>query len=279
MEADMRLRNFRPSTQAGYVRCVRKLAKFHRLSPDRLDAEQVRTFLVHLRDDTGLSASSIKVYIAALKFFYTVTLDRPEVTCKLRAPRVASSLPVVLSGSDVERLFAAIYSLKYRAILMTTYAAGLRIGETCQLRFADIDSARGLIHVRDGKGGHERRAMLSPRLLAALREYYRAVRPGGPYLFPGRVPTTPIRPESVRRVLRRVIEELGFDKPVTPHVLRHSFATHLLETGTDIRVIQVLLGHRSIRTTQRYTHVSARYIARTASPLDVLGTPQAEPLG
>lgn len=279
MEADLKLRNLRPSTQETYLRCVRRFAAHFMRSPAEMGADEVRAFLLHLRVVQELSASTQKCYIAALKFLYTVTLGRPEAVRALCSPRVPEKLPVVLDGSEVEQLLSAVYSVKYRAILMTNYGAGLRIGETCALHVDDIQSKRMLIRIREGKGGRERYAMLSKRLLEVLREYFRKVRPAGPYLFPGRQPDKPIRPDSVRRVLKKVVEQCGITKPVTPHVLRHSFATHLLESGTDIRTIQVLLGHRSICTTQRYAQVSARHICRTTSPLDLLGTKEGEPLG
>lgn len=279
MEADLKLRNFRPSTQVAYVNCVRRLARYFKSSPAGLEEDDVRKFLLHLREEEGLSPSTLKVYVAALKFFYTVTVYRPEVVRPFCVPKVPSKVPVVLSGSEVEALFGAIHSLKYRGILMATYGAGLRVSEACGLQVSDIDSKRMMLRVSDGKGGKQRYVMLSQRLLQILREYWRAERPEGLYLFPGQLPDKPVSPASVRAVLKQAVKDCGIEKPVTPHVLRHSFASHLLETGTDIRTIQVLLGHSSIRTTQGYTHVSARHIARTTSPLDVLGTKEGEVLG
>ncbi len=272
MKADLRLRNLRPSTQGCYLGCVRKFVKYHMRSPDKMDTKEVRDFLVHLRDERELQPITIKGYVAALKFFYTATLDRPEVVRPWLSPRVPKKLPVVLSGTEVEAVFNAIESITYRAVLVTTYGAGLRISEACQLQVSDIDSKRMLIYVREGKGGKQRYAMLCDRLLDVLREYYRQVRPAGDYLFPGQKPGTHLCDSSVRKVLHQVIKDCGIDKHVTPHVLRHSLATHLLDTGTDIRTIQVLLGHRSIQTTQIYTQVSPRHIRRVRNPLDLLGT-------
>ena len=279
MEACLRLRNLRPSTQACYLRCARELAKYYMRPPEDLTEEEVRSFVLHVQDVRKAKPSTVKVYIAGLKFLYTQTLNRPELVINLRGPKVPRKVPVVLSGSEVEAIFGAVKSLKYRAVLMTTYGAGLRISEACRLRVQDIDSKRMLIHIRDGKGGASRYAMLSPRLLTVLRSYYREIRPAGPYLFPGGRSDRPICRETISGVLNRAAERCGMDKRVTPHVLRHSFATHLLESGTSIRTIQVLLGHKSIETTQLYAQVSTRHISRTRSPLDLLNTEEGEVLG
>jgi len=279
MEADLRLRNLRPGTQANYLGNARAFAAYHRRSPAEMGWEEVRSFLLHLREVKGLSPSTQKVYVAALKFLYTVTLDRPEVVRPFFMPKVPQNLPEILSGSEVEALLGAVRDLKYRAVLMTTYGAGLRISEACGLHIEDIDSKRMLIRVQKGKGGRQRYTILGERLLTVLRTYYKHDRPGGPYLFPGGRENTPLSPDSVREVLRKAAKAAGLSKRVTPHILRHSFATHLLESGADIRVIQVLLGHRSIQTTTGYAQVSTRHIARTQSPLDLLGTDKASLLG
>lgn len=279
METDLELRNFRPGTQAVYLRCARKLAEHYWRSPRELGEEEVRGYLLHLRQVRGLSPSTLRTYCAAVKFLYEVTLGRPEVVASIAPPRATSRLPEVLSGVEVQRLLAAIGSIKYRALASTLYGAGLRISEACRLAVDDIDSQRMLIHVRDGKGGRNRFSMLSARLLEVLREYWRAERPQRPYLFPGNSRDGTVSSECIRDVLRQTAHRCGIAKKVTPHVLRHSFATHLLDTGVDIRTIQVLLGHRSLRTTQLYSQVSRRLVARTTSPLDLLGTPQAGLLG
>ena len=279
METDLKLRNLRPSTQATYLRCVRKLAEHYMRSPDTLTEDEVRGFLLYLLEERKIGPSMQKVYVAALKFLYGTTLGTPEVVRSLWSPKVPRKLPQILSGTEVEQLLGTVRTLEYRAILMTTYGAGLRISETCNLHVADIDSQRMLIHVGDGKGGRQRYVMLSQRLLVVLREYWRVVRPSGPWLFLGKVPDKPITAASVSKVLKKVVAECGITKRVTPHVLRHSFATHLLESGTDIRTIQVLLGHQSIRTTQLYAQVSTQHIARTTSPLDLLGTEEGEVFG
>ena len=281
MEADLRLANLRPATQAEYLRCAKAFVKFHRRPPTEMGWEEVRAFLVHLRDELHRSPSTQKVYVSALKFLYSKTLDRPEVMRPWFMPKVPEKLPVVLSGSEVEALMGAVRGLKYRAVLMTAYGAGMRIGEACGLRIEDVQSNRMLLHIHDGKGGRERYVMLGERLLAVLRAYWLFSRPKprGPYLFPGSRPTRPLSKESARKVLRKAVKQAGITKKVTPHVLRHSFATHLLEAGTDIRTIQVLLGHKSIQTTTRYAQVSTRLLARTTSPLDLLGSAKADVLG
>ena len=272
MAADLRLRNLRPSTRESYLGCVRKFAAYHMRSPAEMGEEEVRDFLVHLRDDKHLVPSTIKGYVAALKFFYSNTLRRPEVVRPWLQPRVAKKLPEVLSREEVEVLLNGVESIKYRAVLMTAYGSGLRIGEVCRLQVKDVDSGRMLLHVRDGKGGRDRYALLSPRLLEALRTYWRAERPAGAYLFPGHKADCPVSPEAVRKVQHKAAQQCRIKKRATPHVLRHSFATHLLDAGTDIRTIQALLGHRSIRTTQLYTQVSPEHISRVTSPLDTLET-------
>jgi site-specific recombinase XerD len=279
MKADLKIQNLRRSTQEEYLRCCHRFAAHYMRSPVELDKDDVRGYLLHLLAVKKLNPSSVKVQVAALKFLYRVTLGRPEVVESIRMPRVPRKLPDILSGSEVEKLLGTVESMKYRAILMTAYGSGLRISEACRLRFEDIDSKRMIIQVRDGKGGHDRSSKLGDRLLNVLREYYRRERPTRPYLFPGQKPGKPISSESVRKALRKAVEECGITKRVTPHVFRHSFATHLHESGNDIRTIQVLLGHKSIRTTQLYAQVSTHQISRTKSPLDLLGTKEGEVLG
>jgi integrase/recombinase XerD len=275
MKADLKLRRYRAGTIDCYLRCAKKFVAFYRRPAEQMGEVEARRFLLHLIEERGIGPAGHKMYVAALRFLYGVTLGRPEVAARLPWPRVPSKLPDILDGSEVERLLVALDSLRYRAIVMTAYGAGLRISEACTLCSRDIDSKRGLIHVRDGKRGRDRFVMLSPRLLECLREYWRAARPKGPELFPGPGPGQVVAPRTVRQALRKAVDKTGLQKRVTPHVLRHCFATHLLEGGTDIRVIQVLLGHGSIRTTARYTQVSARHIGSTESPLDRLGTTKA----
>jgi site-specific recombinase XerD len=221
----------------------------------------------------------VRQYLAALKFVYTKTLARPDEIAWISFPRSKRRMPKVLSGSEVARVLAAIESSTCRAVASVCYGAGLRIDEAIRLEVTDVLSDRGLLHVRHGKGGHERFAMLSPRLLLTLREHWRTVRPAPPLLFPGGRAGRPITADTVRYALRVATRAAKVRKRVTPHVLRHSFATHLLEMGVELRVIQQLLGHASIRSTAMYAQVTSAIVQRTKSPLDVLGTPEAKVLG
>jgi len=247
--------------------------------PEVMGGAEIKEFILHLMDNECAGLARLKMHIASLKFLYTHTLDRPEEVVRLPWPKVPRTLPDILSGREAETLLVSVDSLKHRAVLMTTYGAGLRVTEACTLHIADIDSQRMLIHVRDGKRGRDRYVMLPERLLLVLREYYRACRPAEPYLFPGQSADRPISAATVRKAVKRAAQKVGLRKRVTPHSLRHAFATHLLENGEDVRVIQALLGHSSIRTTARYTQVSRRHVGRTQSPLDVLGTDKAQALG
>jgi site-specific recombinase XerD len=275
MAADLQLRRYRPETCRHYLDCARRFAEPFGRSPAAMGEPEIRAFLLHLINERKVSPSTQKVYLGALKFLYAVTLGRPEEVVGIAWPRVPVPQPDILSGSEVASLLDAIRSVTYRAIVLTAYGAGLRLREVCHLRVGDIDSRRSLIHVRDGKGGRDRYVMLSSRVLFGLRTYWRAVRPQGRYLFPGRKPGTVISPDPVRKALKKAAHSAGITKPVTPHLLRHTFATHLLELGTDLRVIQRLLGHESIRTTTRYTRVSKTLVGRTKSPVDELGTDKA----
>jgi site-specific recombinase XerD len=275
MEQDLELGGYMPCTSKRYVRAVERLCEHYCRSPDRLGQDDLRGYVEHLRENkTGVSV--LKVQMAGIRFFYATTLGRPELVAWMSWPRQPAKLPVVLSGSEVEGLLAAMSNPMFRAIAMVMYGAGLRVSEACVLEVTDIDSARGLIHIRHGKGDRERYAMLGERLLAALRDYWTAMRPPRPYLFPGADPRKPISPDNVREAIKSAVEACRFTKRVTPHVLRHSFATHLLDSGADVRVIQELLGHASIRTTMRYAQVSRAKVAKTQSPLDMLGTPEGK---
>lgn len=279
MIRDMKLRNLRPATQSQYVLCVRKMAEHYGCSPARLNEQKVLNFLHYVREKRGLSPSTLAVYMCAFKFLYKVTLRQPEKVSSLILPRRIHKVPEILSGTEVQRLLASIRSHKQRTLATTMYAAGLRVGEACRLTVNDIDSQRMLIFVRNGKGGRSRIAMLSIRLHQLLREYWRAERPDPPYLFPGQRPGAPLTRSAVQQTLAKAAQQCGIKKHVTPHVLRHTFASHLLEMGTDTRVIQVVLGHRSIRSTQLYTQVSRRLIGRSLSPLDLLNTEKAKVFG
>jgi integrase/recombinase XerD len=278
MARDLKLKNLAVGTQTQYLACCRRFAAYHWRSPSELGLEEVKEFLGHLMAGGG-SVERLKMHVAGLKFLYEVTLDRPEVASKLPWPKVPHKKPDILSGTEVEKVLSAMASLVPTMVVLTAYGAGLRLSEACRVRVEDIDSKRGVIHVRLGKGDKDRYVMLSERLLRALRGYClkTGVREG--YLFPGRKKGKHLTPSAVRISLKEAVKAAKLKKRVTAHTLRHAFATHLLELGTDIRTIQVLLGHASIRTTARYTQVSRQHVARVKSPLDVLGTRKAAALG
>jgi len=270
MKGDLLLKAYSPHTQSAYLRCARHFASYYMRSPEEMGEQEIRGFLLHLIGDRNASPATLHMYVNALKFLYNITLKRPEAVKEISHPKRPKTLPVILSPEEVLRIFKAVRSVKHKAIMATAYAAGLRISEVCGLRIVDIDSQRRRIHVRSGKGKKDRYVMLGESLLALLRQYYQKARPKGEYLFPGHKPHRPICTTAVRQVLRKVIRETGLSKKVTMHTLRHCFATHLMEAGTDIRILQVLLGHSSIRTTLRYTHVTDRLVQKLVSPLDMI---------
>jgi len=268
MIEDMTVRNLSPATQQSYVYAVSKFSRHFGRSPDRLGLEDVRAFQVHLVS-TGISWSALNQTVCALRFFYGVTLGHGEIPERIPYAREPRKLPVVLSADEVVRFLEAVASLKARTALTTAYAAGLRVSEVVGLRIGDVDSSRMVIRVEHGKGGKDRYVMLSAQLLAILRTYWRLARPEH-WLFPGREASRPIDVQVLHAACRSACAAAGLDKRVTVHTLRHSFATHLLESGTDIRIIQVLLGHANLSTTARYAQVSNGLIRRTESPLDRL---------
>lgn len=268
MSEDMTVRNLSPATQRSYLHAVAKFSRYFGRSPDRLGLEDVRAFQVHLVS-TGISWAALNQTVCALRFFYGVTLGQGEIPERIPYARKPRKLPVVLSADEVVRFLEAVPSLKSRAALTTAYAAGLRASEAARLKVGDIDSRRMVIRVEHGKGGKDRYVMLSEQLLGILRTYWRLSRPGH-WLFPGRDANKPIDVQVLSAACRSARIAAGLDKRVTVHTLRHSFATHLLENGTDIRIIQVLLGHANLSSTARYTRVSTGLIRRTTSPLDRL---------
>lgn len=271
MLSDLLLKNYSENTIHAYLRCCRNLAKYFGRGPEDLEEEEIRAFLLYLKQQRRGSPSALKMHVAAIKFLYRITLRTPEKVDQIPYPKIPKSLPEVLTGQEVLDLLDHIKSLKHRAIITTAYATGMRISEVCSLRVrGDIDSPRMLIHIRAAKGGKDRSVMLSENLLALLREYWKQTRPPGPYLFPGQIPDHHISVCSVREVLKKAVHAAGISRHVTFHTLRHSFATHLLESGTDLRIIQALLGHGSLSTTTRYTHISSHLISGTKSPLDSL---------
>jgi integrase/recombinase XerD len=270
MIEDMQIRNFTAGTQKHYIAAVAAFAQYFGKSPEVLDLEAIRQYQLYLLNERKLSAEAINQYISSLKFLYLTTLEMPWTDEYFPRVRVPHKLPVVLSQEEVLAFFDHIPSLKYRAALMTCYGAGLRISEAVALKICNIDSPRKLLRIEQGKGQKDRYAMLSPRLLEVLRRYYRAVRPQGDYLFPSWKKDHHLSGTALQLACREAALRAGIHKRVTVHTLRHSFATHLLENGADIRIIQVLLGHTRIDTTARYTAVSPQVVAGTVSPLDAL---------
>jgi site-specific recombinase XerD len=279
MIEDLQLRRYAPATCERYVACARSYVAYHMRPPAQLEERDVRRFLLHLVLERRVGAATQKMHVAALKFLYEHTLGRPDVVAAIPWPKVRQKLPDILSGTEVDKLLEALESTTYRAIVMTAYAVGLRISEVCALETGDLDPKRKLIHVRHAKGGRDRYVPLPERVHFALREYWKAVRPTGPQLFPGRKTGSCVSHAAVRANLKAAAQKARITKRVTPHVMRHTFATHLLELGTDVRVIQMLLGHRSIRTTLRYTRVTPRLVAATTSPVDVPAAVRKQKLG
>ena len=252
---DMRIRNLAAGTIASYIEKVAKFAKFYGKSPEQLGPEEVRAYLLDLIDE-GYSRSSLVQNVSALRFLYHVTLHREWHERALPFPKKERHLPVVLSREEIAVFLEAVKGIKRRTFALTTYATGLRVSECCHLIPADIDSKRMVVRVQQGKGKKDRYVPLSLKLLEALRTYWRAVRPKT-WLFEGHTPGKPITRDAVGKWFFRVCKKAGLSKPVTPHTLRHTFATHLLEAGTDLRTIQIILGHRNLGTTAVYLHVAA----------------------
>jgi len=270
MIEDMRIRNLTPHTQRAYVQQVALFARHFGKSPELLGPSDIRAYQIHLTQERQLSASSVLVAVAALRFLYKVTLKRDwDVGDAVPTCRKPQHLPVVLSRDEVRRFLDAVEMLKHRVILTVCYATGLRVSEAVRLTPAAIDSQRMVIRVDEGKGRKDRYVMLSPTLLDILRSYWRVARPKE-WLFPGDLPGQPISALAVDAACRKTRRQSNFGKPVTPHSLRHAFAVHLLEAGTDLRTIQLLLGHRNLSTTARYLRLATHTVCATASPLDAL---------
>ncbi|MFH0980532.1 MAG: site-specific integrase [Planctomycetota bacterium] len=276
MEEDLKLKGFSPCTAKVYLLYCRKFAAHYGRSPEVLGEEEIRKFLLHLIQVEQVSHYTYRQIFASLKFLYTVTLSREWEVDRIPFPKHRQNkLPEVLNNDQVLALLEALQSPKYRAIMTSCYAAGLRISEACRLRVDEIDSNRMVIRVRQGKGCKERYTLLSPRLLEMLRVYWRIYRPME-WMFPGRTQAGHVSPDTVRQVFSKARVAAGIGRWCTPHTLRHAFATHLLDRGTDLAVIQTLLGHASIETTRIYTHVTIEHIQKTESPLDHLPQLQAE---
>ena len=273
MKMDLKLGGYSASTMRIYLLYARQFAAHFKASPVEIGEDQIRTFLLHLAEDHRVAHSTYRQYRAAIKFLYTVSLGRPWSVARIPHRRKTRPLPVVLSREEVARLLKAVEGIKYRAVIMAAYAGGLRLLEACRLRVSDIDSGRMVLRIRAGKTRRDRYVMLSEKLLVFLRQYWKIARPHD-LMFPGRSASGHVTPEAVRAVFKKALHCAGIGKEVTPHVLRHSFATHLLEAGTDLAVIQALLGHLSLQSTSRYVHVGSRHLACTKSPLDLLDAPQ-----
>ena len=265
---DMTARRLSEATQKDYVRNVRNFTAFLGRSPDTATSDDLRRFQLHMAQQQ-VSPWSINAAIAALRFFFTVTLERPDLVRPLRMVNEPRKAPVVLSQEEVARLLEAAPGLKYKAALSVAYGAGLRVSEVANLKVSDIDSERMTLRVEQGKGQRDRYVMLSPQLLELLRDWWRASRPQV-WLFPGQNPINPMTPRQLNRAVHAAKDLAGISKRVSPHTLRHSFATHLLEQGVDIRVIQVLLGHAKLETTALYTRVAVNTVRDIKSPLDRL---------
>ena len=273
MLEDMQIRNLAPATQRAYVEHVSRFARHFGRSPAMLGPEEIRAYLVYLTTEKQLAPTTLIVAVAALRFLYTVTLQKPwSVAAVIPAPKQPQTLPVILSPAEVVQFLDAVTAQPHRTILTVCYAAGLRISEAVHLTLPAIDSQRMVLHVKLGKGQKDRDVMLSPKLLTILRDWWRVRRPR-PWLFPGDRPGTPLTTRAVNRACRKALRRCQIPKPITPHSLRHAFAVHLLETGTDVRTIQLLLGHRSLETTARYLAVATTRVCATASPLDLLPRP------
>ena len=268
MRSEMVVRGYSESTISTYVDHMKRFAKHFGRCPSTMGEDEIRTYQLHLAERPGLSVGYKCLFVSAVKYFYGTFLGKPEVTLRIKAPKRPKPLPMVLSVEEVERLFSVVRSIKYRAIFALAYGCGLRNGEACRLKKTDIDSQRMMIHVRGGKGNKDRYVTLGQGTLEVLRRYYAEVRPEGEYLFPGRWPGTCLTVASVCNAMRKAVRDAGLKKTVSMHTMRHSFATHLLETGHDIRIVQILLGHSVVTTTQMYTHVTDRLMGRVVSPFE-----------
>jgi site-specific recombinase XerD len=276
MLEDMGVRNLAENTQSAYLQQIIAYARHFHRRPEDLGPEEVRAYQVYLTKTRRLSPSSVSVATGALRFLYKVTLKRDWAVEDIPMPKRPFRLPVILSPEEVMHFLDSIGNLMHRAILMTAYATGLRISEATHLKVTDIDSQRMMLRVDQGKARKDRYVMLSPRLLEELRAYWKAFRPTL-WLFPGDLPGKPITRSAVEQACQKARRVSGFQKPITPHSLRHAFATHLLETGTDVRTIQLLLGHRSLATTSRYLKVATTTVCATISPFDLLPKVESPP--
>lgn len=277
MIEDMRMRKFGEKTQSQYLRAVRQFAKYLGRSPDTASVEDLRNYQLHLVDH-GVSPASLNSAICGLKFFFGITLDRPEVMAKMKPVHLPRKLPEILSPDEVRRLIAAAGNLKHQTALALAYATGLRVNEVVHLKVGDIDSQRMTLRVEQGKGQKDRYALLSPVLLERLRVWWRVARAQGKmldggWLFPGLNPIDHLSTRQLNRAIHTAADEAGIEKRISMHSLRHAFATHLLEQKVDIRLIQVLLGHKKLETTALYAQVATDILREVVSPLEKLNSP------
>lgn len=281
MMEELQRRNYSPSTIESYLHAVEDFARHFGKSPDLLDQEHVRQYQLHLVQDRKLAVNTVVGRIAALRFFFVKTLRRPYQREDLPSPKRPKKLPTVLSQEEVARLIDSAGNLFHHAILMTLYATGVRRAELCKLRVSDIDSERMVLHVQNGKGNRDRDVPLSPKLLETLRTYWRWKKPKT-YLFPSRTADSageqPISTKAIYFAVRQAAKRAGLQKPISPHTLRHSFATHLMESGTDIRTIQMILGHADLEHTTVYLHLSQRHLQTVSNPVETITVPSPETL-
>jgi integrase/recombinase XerD len=267
MQTDLQLKGLTPRTQAAYLREVRNLALYFKKSPEELGENEIKEYLLHLIQDKKVSAGTFRFYYSGLKFFYKQTLNREWVVEKILCPKRREKLPVVLDLSEVEALFSATKNLKHKAILMLTYSSGLRISEATRLKVSDIDSKRMMVRIENGKKGKDRYSILSQTALECLRQYWGKYRPKA-WLFEGQKKGSHLSTSSIHQIFCAAKKRAGIRKPSSVHTLRHSFATHLIEAGTSLHHVQLLLGHKSPTTTTVYLHVSRHNLAKVTSPLD-----------
>jgi len=272
MRVDLQLSGAKPNTQRSYLREVNNLVNYFHRSPEELGETELKEYLLSLIQERHLSEGTFRFYVAALKFFYRTTLKREWLVEKIRHPRAKRKLPIVLDLSEVESLFAVTKNLKHKAILMITYSSGLRASETARLKITDIDSKRMMVRITQGKGGKDRYSILSQTTLEHLREYWRKYRPQE-WLFSGAKEKEHISTNSIQQLFYKAKKRARITKPASVHTLRHSFATHLIEAGTSLHHVQLLLGHKSPNTTTVYLHVSRLNLAQITSPLDKAAHP------
>lgn len=269
MIREMQLRRLSERTQASYLFGVRSLAKHYMRSPDQLTDREVQDFILHMLTARRLAWSTRNIYVSGMKFLYGATLGRTSTCLAIPPRKTEQRLPEILSTKELKRIFAVTTNLKHRTLLETVYAAGLRVGEVVRLKVTDIDGDRMTIRIEQGKGRKDRYTTLSPRLLLDLREYWKSYRPA-PWLFPGHAPDRPMPIDTAYMIYVRAKLKAGIHKAGGIHVLRHAFATHMLELGAELHTLQALLGHRHIGTTQRYLHVTRKSLGTPGNPLDLL---------